>query len=320
MKDNSNTISVEEAAKGLKVKPTDIIKWITEGKIKAIKQADYTFKIPIEEYQRYGKSFPNELRLKIGEYLWNAQLRLIPKVQEEVRERFSSNSQLVLDRDEIAVNVIETIHRKHEPEFDLFDDKRGTVAAFILYSRVISLLHSIILLLRGGIPSESFILFRPLWEAIQLAEYFLISEASNENKKEIRRWFEHEETPPARDVRYYLSKKIGLPLKILQELNHRYSKPVHHTYKVIMESYRGVSMSGFLGDYSQGFGFDYHQSRIMRDIITLIEAFENLLLSALQGFNMCFSPILAEDEVENLREQIEFYMLDPNKRLEKIFK
>lgn len=311
-------MSVAQVAIGLKVMPDDIIKWISEGKIKAEKTND-TYQVSIEEYQRYGSSFPVELRHKLGEYLWKTQLELGPSIQKEVSERFRSNSQHVLDRDECAVKILETIHKRYEPHVEVFKDKRGSVAAFILYARVISLLYSIILLLRSGIPSESFILFRPLWEAALLAEYFMISEANNENKKQIRRWFEKDETPTAGEVRYYLAEKSGLPIKMLQELNNSYSKPIHHAYNVIMESYRGVSMNGFLGEFSQRQGFDYHQSRIMRDIVSLITAFENLLLSCLQGFYMCFSSSCTEEENVSLKTEIDFYSQEPSVRLERIF-
>lgn len=311
-------MSIIQMAQGLDVMPDDILKWIREGKIKATKIED-TYQISIEEYQRYGRTFPIELRDKIGENMWKAQLEIFPEIQKEVSERFRSNSQFVLDRDESAVKIIETIHKRYEPNVEIFKDKRGAVAAFILYARVISLLYSIILLLRIGIPSESFILFRPLWEATLLAEYFWLSGANNENKKQIRRWFEKDETPTSGEVRYYLADKLGLPIKTLQELNNRYSKPIHHAYNVIMESYRGVSMNGFLGEFSQRQGFDYHQSRVMGDIVSRITVFENLLLSCLKGFYLCFSNVCTEEEAINLKVEIDFYNQKPLKRLESIF-
>lgn len=312
-------MSIIEVAKGLRVMPDDILKWIEEGKINVTK-INNTYQVSIEEYKRYGSSFPIELREKIGEYLWKSQLQIGPAIQKEVSERFSSNSKFVLNRDENAVKNIEIIHKRYEPHVEVFKDKRGSVAAFILYARAISLLYSIILLLRSGIPSESFILFRPLWEAILLARYFMLSETNNENKKQIERWFEKDETPTAGKVRYYLAEKLDLPLKTLQELNNSYSKPIHHAYSVIMESYKKLSMSGFLGEFSQRQGFDYHQSTVMRDIVDLILAFENLLLSCLQGFFMCFSNICTEEEVALLKAEIDFYSQEPLERLESIFK
>lgn len=316
---SEDTLSVEDVAKHLKVMPVDILNWISEGKIKAIK-IDDVYRIPISEYQRYGKSMPEELRLKIGEYLWKSQMDIMPSIQKEVRYSFSKNSQYVLDRDATTVNILEGIHKKYDLSFDIFEDKRGSVAAYIIYARVISLLYSIIGLLRGGIPAESFILFRPLWEAIMLSEYFYLSEINNQNKSNIRRWFEKDITPSAGDIRYYISEKLDLPIETLKELNHSYSKPIHHTYNTIMESYRGVSMTGFLGEHKQRLGFDYHQSTIMRDIITLITAFENLLLSALHGFIICFSNICTEEEIQTLKNEINFYSQDPLIRLDKVFK
>ena len=59
----------------------------------------------------------------------------------------------------------------------------------------------------------------------------------------------------------------------------------------------------------------------MRDIISLISGFEALLLSALQGFYMCFSTTLplTDDESRLIKAEIDFYSLDPIKRLDIIF-
>lgn len=316
-----NYITLEEAATRLKVLPSDILKWVNEGKLKGIKKEDGKYLIPLEDYQNFGRSFPKELRDKIGEYLWRSLEVIRPLVQEDVSGRFRLNSQFVLDRAEQAVQLLEKLHRKYEPNIDIFNDKRGAVACFIVYARVISLLYSIINLLRSGIPAESFILFRPLWEAILLAEYCMFSDANNENQREIRRYFEKDESPSASEVRDYLSQKLNISIDTMRKLHKGYSKPVHHTYRAIMESYRGISMSGFLGDHTKRLGFDYHQSSIMRDIITLISAFEALLLPALQGFYICFSTTLplTDEESQLIKAEIDFYSLNSLKRLNIIF-
>lgn len=314
-------VSIEEAAIGYKVMPSDVLQWIKEGKIRANKQEDNTYIIPLKEYQRYGSSFSEELRLKIGEYMWKSIEQMAPSVQKHVSERFKYNSQFVLERDEKTVKILEEIHKKYEPGIDLLNDKRGAVASFIIYARVISLLYSIIKLLRSAIPSESFILLRPLWEAILLAEYFLISDMRDENKNVISKWFNNNRSPAPSDVRYYVAKTMNLPIETLKELYDKYSKPVHHTYNTIMESYREINMSGFLGEHSKSLGFDYNESTVMRDIITLVEAFENLLESSLQGFYLCFgnSIPLSQEEQKVLNDEMLFYSKSIQERLDIIF-
>ncbi len=316
-----NYITPQEAATKLMVLPSDILNWINEGKLKGTKQEDGKYLIALEDYQRFGSSFPKELRDKMGEYLWKSAEKIRPFVQEEVSSRFRHNSKFVLDRAEQAVQLLEKLHKKYEPNIDIFDDKRGATACFIIYARVTSLLHSIIKLLRSSVPAESFILFRPLWEAILLAEYFMFSDTNNENQKQTRRWFEKDEAPSANEVRVYLSKILNIPIDTMRKLHKKLSKPIHHTYKVIMESYRGISMSGFLGNHTKRLGFDYHQSSVMRDIISLIGSFEGILLYALQGFNMCFSTILplTDDESRLIKAEIDFYSLDRSKRLDITF-
>ena len=153
-----------------------------------------------------------------------------------------------------------------------------------------------------------------------LAKYFMLSDENSDNNREIRRWFEKEETPPAREIRKYLSEKLGMPLNLMRKLHSGYSKPVHHTYRTIMESYRAYSMSGMLGERSRRLGFDYHTSSVMRDIVALISGFEEILLNAIQGFVICFESALGLNEAESLAltEQMDFYKLDSLERLEKI--
>lgn len=252
--------------------------------------------------------------------MWKSVEELAPEVQKHVSERIMYSNQLVLDRAEKTVKILEEFHKKYEHGIDL-NDKRGIIASFIIYARIISLLYSIMKLLRSAIPSESFILLRPLWEAILLAEYFYISEIRTENEREIRRWFNIEESPAPKDVRRYISRTMNLPIETLNKLYNGYSKPVHHTYNSIMESYREINMSGILGEHKKSFGFDYNQSTMMRDIITLIEAFENLLLPAVQGFYFCFatSTPFEQEEIITLSSEMEFYSKPVIQRLDIIF-
>jgi len=322
--DPSNTedyITPQQAAAKLKVLPSDILNWINEGKLKGIKQEDGKYLIALEDYQKFGSSFPKELRDKIGKYLWKYVETIRPVAQERVSSRLRDNSKFVLDRTEQAVQLLEKLHKKYEPNIDILNDKRGATACFIIYARVISLLYSIIRLLRSSVPAESFILLRPLWEAILLAEYFMFSDMNNENQKQTRIWFEKEESPRASQVRDYLSKTLNIPIDTIRNLHRKLSKPIHHTYRGIMKSYRGISMSGFLGDRTKRLGFDYHKSSIMRDIISLIGPFEGLLLHALQGFDKCFSTTLPliDDESQLIRTEIDFYSLDGSKRLDITF-
>jgi len=315
-------ITVEKAAKGYKVLPRDVLEWIEAGKIQAVKQNDDSYLIPLEEYQRFGRSLPKELREKVGQYLWEAMESTEPMVRADLRDTIKQNIQFVLNRAEQAVSLLEELHKKYEPRVDVFNDKRGSTACFIIFARIISMLYSIIALLRSGVPAESFILFRPLHEAVLLAEYFMFSEADNENQNEIKKWFENDQSPSASKVREYHSKKFGMPIDSLRQLHKGYSKPIHHTYKVIMESYRGYSMSGFLGNYQKRLGFDYHQSSIMMDIVDLIGLFEELLLEALLGFYKCFSlgiPPLSDEESKKLKKEIDFYGTDPITRVKSIF-
>jgi hypothetical protein len=312
-------MTVKDAAIGYKVKEADVLQWISEGRIAAVKKDGITY-ISIEEYQRFGSSMPIELYEKIVEYIWEGIQSEFPKSQKEVYKRVLNNSQIVLDRDESVVALFEEIHKKYEPHIDIFSDKRGSVASFIIFARIISLLYSIINLLRNLVYSESFILFRPLWEAILLAEYFIVSEHNNENEKEITDWFCNDESPRPWKVRKYLSAKLAIPLDMYSKLYDGYSKPIHHTYKSIMDTYKQMSLHGPTKTYTKNLGFDYKESSYpSRDIVSTIEAFENLVLSSLFGFQICFFSTISESEREDILREISYYQKDYGERLAIVF-
>jgi hypothetical protein len=313
-------LTIERAAQGYKVKATDVLSWIEAGKIRAEMQEDGTYRIPIEEYQRFGSSMPAELMEKLMQNMWEGIEKVQPQVQENVRQRFLQNSQHVLDRVEQAIALLEEIHKKHEPGVDLEKDKRGAVAAFIVFARIISLMYSITALLRSGVPAESIILFRPLWEATLLAKYFAISDALGHNENTIRRWFEKQgEIVGAQEVREYLSKNTKFPIELMRKLNKIYSWAIHHTHDSIMESYRGYSMSGMGAKFQRRLGFDYHASSVGRDLVSTIEAFEGLVTGALHAFVLCFQQGLNEEEMMRIKIERDFYSLEFSERLSQIF-
>ena len=314
-------LTITEVASGYKVQPKDILQWIEEGKLKGFKQEDNKYLVSSEDYQRFGSSFPLELRIKLGEYQWNEFEEKSHLVQKHVCEKMGKNSQILLDRDETAIKLLEKLHRIYEPQMVLYDDQRGVIASFIIFARIISLLYSTVKLLRSAIPSETYILLRPLWEAILLARYFKISEDKKDNEKEIKAWFNDEISPQPSVVRNYIAQTTELPIQTLRELYNGYSKPVHHTYRTIMDMHSIISMEGFLGEYSKSYGFDYNQSTKMSDIATLICAFENLLLSSLQAFLLCFISTLPlkQDESMLIKNEMDFYSKDQLERMDIVF-
>jgi len=315
----NNYLEIHQIASLLKVPIETIKMWIERGMLES-KQINGTTYISSESYNKFTESNLSEIMIEVTNNLWVRTMEREPVIREEVNKKFQTNSILVLERAQSTVDLLQSIHSKYEQSIDIFESKHGGVAAFIIYSRIISMLHSIIELLKSTIFSEAYILMRPLWEAILLADYFFLSEVNSENKREIRRWFENEETPQPREIRRYLSEKINIPLELLNKQYKLYSKPIHHTYNSIMESYQMVQMSGFGQTHTKRYGFDYHKSTKMRDIITLITVFEGLLQPAIRIFIDCFVGIgFTDEEVSSLENEAKFYLLDSEERLNIIF-
>ncbi len=322
LRGKGRTLTPDEAAIIIKVFPKDIIELIENGKIPASKNDKGEYTITQKDLYQFAWKMPEGLRIKMGEYLFSNMKAVLPGVQREVNKRFKQSADITLDRAEIAVQLLEKLHKKYEKTMDILKTKNGEVAAFIVYARVISLLYSIINLLRSSVAAESMILYRPLWEAILLVQYFTISMHNNENEGVIKRWFYKNDSPGAAIVRKYLADKMNKPVKNMQEVHHEFSKPVHHSYNAIMQSYKAYQMSGFLGDHCEKFGFDYRKSSLMRDIVSLLFSFEPLLLNALGTFRFSFLKLLTShnEDLISIDNEINFYKMDFEQRFDTILK
>lgn len=315
------SLSIEDVARRLMVRPSDVVSWINQEKLRSVEDENGSQCIDETEYARFGSSFPKEYRETLGQYLWNSLDEIQEKVHSDVNKRFNASNEKFLKNDEKSIAILEELHRKYEHQIDVFQRKDGYTAAFILYARIISLEYAMINMLRAN-QLEAFLLFRLLWEAILLAEYFALSEHFGDNSRCIRRWFFNDESPGAGEVRHYLSRKMNLSIERLKKLHNLYSKPVHHTYHSIMEFYRGYSMSGFLGKHSKRLGFDYKKSSTTKDILELLLLFEELIQASLQGFYICFAYTipLNTEEKNSLLSLVEFYDLDVSARTDIILK
>jgi hypothetical protein len=160
-------------------------------------------------------------------------------------------------------------------------------------------------------------LSRTIWEGGLLVRYFTISEKREENEGAIRRWFEKDESPAPKVVRAYISQHLGIPLEDLRDSYNTFSKPVHLTYQAVMESYRAVSMDGYLGTRTKRLGFDYHKASMMRDVVSFYVGFEQILLNAMFHFRAPFSVLgtLSESDGAALTAEMEFYQQDFRFRL-----
>lgn len=309
-------VTLADAARRLMVTETDIEDLSKEGLL-TITTIDETPHVNLEDIKVLVKTMPQSLRDKMGSLSWSLGTGSLEDIAAEVNARFVKNLAPLLDRAERTVQLMQRVHSEHEPGIDIFADRRGSVAAFILIARIISLLYSALALLRSAVPAETMLLFRPIWEAGLLVRYFTASEKRKENAAEIRRWFEKEKSPQPSLVRDYISKHIGIPVEDLRASYNAYSKAVHLTYQAVMESYRTVSMSGFLGDRTKRLGFDYHKASMMRDIVSLYLVFEQLLLNALMNFKAPFVLVgpLKEVDLRALDAEIDFYSQDFQNRV-----
>ena len=203
------------------------------------------------------------------------------------------------------IQLLREIHTKHYSHVDVLRDESPVAAAYILYSKVIRLLSMACHLLENSFI-DAIAVLRLIHEAIQLATYFMLADKLDEAKEHARVWFRENHSPPNAICRRATAAHLADTLQISQDVIERImtdlysgqSRPIHHTYRGIIETYRAKTAP-------QGIvplGFDYDRCSIPWKVLEPVRFFQSSILSAVQGFVFCFhsSLPLADGEIEQL--------------------
>lgn len=149
---------------------------------------------------------------------------------------------------------------------------------------------------------DSKILFRPIDEAVMLAEYFIISQDTDIGKKHLKEWFRENRSPSNVICRETISNYMQKILpdfydtykKNLSEVYSIKSKSIHHSLNSILETYN-VTIEK---DNIKQVGFDFGKCTYTSKILETIEFFQSSIWTAFQGFFICFNssmPLTKED-------------------------
>lgn len=201
------------------------------------------------------------------------------------------------------IKILENIHAIYHNRLDILNTESALVAAYMLYSKVINLLKIACLCLEHRFWYSG-VLLRPIDEVIDLAEYFIITEETEQGKKHLKEWFRENKAPSHKICRKAIAKYMSSLIEdetmdaheeLLRDLYGRKSKWIHPTYNGIMEVYR--AKTGNKGIIPQG--FDYGSCSYLRKLFELTIFFQSSIWTAVQGFFICFHkhmPLTEEDK------------------------
>ena len=213
------------------------------------------------------------------------------------------------------LKTIEGIHSNYSNRVDLTRDETALAAAYALHAKVLNLLNMAFLTIEHHYWYAS-LLLRPIDEAIDLAEYFIIKEDTEVGEKHLKTWFRENKSPSHSTCRKAISEFMGSLLggttteiheETLSDLYGTKSKSVHPTFNEIMMVLYKLKFKS-MGTYSTG--FDYDPCTNLRELYELSFFFQSSIWSTVQGFLFCFQ------EKMPLSERDKSILLSFNKRFE----
>ena len=215
-------------------------------------------------------------------------------------QRFCSEIAIKIETYRSYIQELEDIHAGYNDHLDLLHDETPLVAAYILYSRVISLLKMGCLCLENHFW-DARILLRPIDEAVDLADYFVILQNADQGRTHLREWFRENQSPLNSTCRQAIAEHTQSTTEskdwfkgIMTDLYRGKSKAIHHTYNGIMEVYKAKTEDGGLVPL----GFDYGPCSYPRKLWESTRLFQFSISTAVKRFYLCFGnrlPLRQED-------------------------
>jgi hypothetical protein len=222
----------------------------------------------------------NEAEQRVRDKLSGANDRFAREIQEKLVEYRE------------YVRLLQRVHHKYLDRIKPLQRRDGLAAAYLLYARVINLLHLGCVCIEAGYWNAGIVL-RQIDEAIHAAEYFSTTESTPEFQRDIDRWFRENRSPQPSDMRKTVAKRLGLlmgeeqgerHLYVMNELYELKSKWIHPTFSPVRETLQMEPRNG----QAVVVGFDYEASTYPRKLHEIALFYRSSIWTAVQGFLLSF--------------------------------
>lgn len=210
----------------------------------------------------------------------------------------------VLETYESYIKDLAKLHSKYLATANKHPFESAVVAAYLLFSRAISLLHQGCSCLKNGYWYTGAIL-REIDEVVDVAHYFVVTEGTEEGKTAVRRWFRQNKAPKHNVCRRALAESCARlnpeycaenQEALLNEQYQKKSKWVHPTFSAIREVTRFVVKDQITID-----SIDYESCSREYKLEELIDFYRSSIWTCFQTFFLCFKHTLPlTDEDSNL--------------------
>jgi hypothetical protein len=268
---------------------------------------------------------------KIKEYQKEAFIESI-KHKEEISNHYDEKSVNIILKDKLkfykdTIETFENIHHKYSNNYNIINDETPIAAFFILFSRIISLLKMTLNCLENNFLDAS-ILFRPIDEAISLAEYFMFSANDEKGKMHLKQWFRENKSPANRICRDFIKeysknrfsdkRKEFFDNDFAYRLYNQKSKPIHSTLNDIISNFKAEIENNNI----TYLGFEYGKSSDYMSVWQTVEFFQSSVWTSIQGFMICILEldIISDEDFNSLFSLHKLFLTEVKKRNSNIMK
>jgi hypothetical protein len=286
--DDDKYIAVDDLISRLGLLDVDVYYWLNRDKPKTKKDHRGRESVPIDFLEKYSSCAEYMDALKravVAERLSREadDLQITLRLKRERSE--------LLDIYEAYIGCLEILHRKYLDLANKAGLESSAMAAYLLFTRVISTLKMGCLCLRNGHWTSGSLL-REIDECLDVAKFFVITKGTSKGENALRKWFRQNCAPSHGDCRgeiaiwkASLNKEtdVGLFRELLYESYQKKSKFTHPTCAIIREvtKYNAEGITSIEE-------VDYGPCSYERKLHELTHIFRSSIWSSFKTFFVCF--------------------------------
>ena len=291
-------IAVDDLISRLGLLDVDVHYWLSRDKPKARKDHRERESVPMEFLENYSScaEYMDALKRAV------MAERLSREADDlQITLRLKRERSELLDIYEAYIRCLEILHRKYLDSANKAGLESSAMAAYLLFTRVISTLKMSCLCLKNGYWTSGSLL-REIDECLDVAKFFVITKGTSKGEKALRQWF-RQNCAPSHGVcrkeiaiwRASLNRETDEEQhhELLNEIYNKKSKFTHPTYATIREVSKYKA-----DDITSIEEVDYGPCSYERKLHELTHFFRSSIWSSFQTFLACFIhelPLLEED-------------------------
>ena len=227
--------------------------------------------------------------------------RVLGSADPKINQKWKEEKLRILESCRVYINDLETTHRKYLQPINVTGYGSKLMAAYLLYSRVISTLKMCCLCQEHDYWHWGSLL-REIDEGLNLAEYFVTEGDSPTGKTYLHKWFRQNYAPKDSVCRDILSESLTVTnpsyskennIELMKELYEKKSKLTHQTLRSIREITKFKILNGMAVIEKIEYGPIGYQNKLLE----LAVLFRSNLLPCFPTFLKCFQglPLNPED-------------------------